>query len=220
MDTIALPDAYSGLLLDCDGVLVDSHGQSRAAFKQWVKDVDADITIDEGSGTGRRVSEMMSTVFDIDRAAIEARRLVGIEVSLASGTRPCEGAAKLLEEVEGRIPWAVVTSADREVAEARLVAAGLPVPKVLVAAGDVTRGKPEPECYMKAAGELGLSPHQCLAIDDLEIGCRAAVQAGSLTVRLTSEASTDKYQARTLRDVKLTLHGAPVTFSVAIRRVK
>ncbi|MGK6323685.1 HAD family hydrolase [Sphingomonas sp. DT-51] len=51
--------------------------------------------------------------------------------------------------------WAIVTSAPRKLAERRLRAAGVPLPKVLVTAEDVQRGKPDPSCFLTAAQQLG-----------------------------------------------------------------
>ncbi len=50
------------------------------------------------------------------------------------------GARSLLEHLE--LPWAVVTSAPRELAVRRLGAAGLPLPQVLVPADEIEHGKP------------------------------------------------------------------------------
>ena len=45
-------------------------------------------------------------------------------------------------------PWAIVTSAWRTLAEARVVAAGLPVPRVIVPVDEVRKGKPDPEGFL------------------------------------------------------------------------
>lgn len=49
---------------------------------------------------------------------------------------------------------------------------------------DVTRGKPDPEIYVKAMERLGLSPEECLIVEDNENGIRAAVASGAHVLRV------------------------------------
>lgn len=46
---------------------------------------------------------------------------------------------------------------------ARLKAAGLPVPQSLIGAEDVLAGKPSPEGYLKGAAALGFPAGRCTA---------------------------------------------------------
>jgi sugar-phosphatase len=59
--------------------------------------------------------------------------------------------------------------------------AGLPLPKVLVGADDVTKGKPDPEPYLKGAELLGFPASQCIVMEDAVAGVRAA-HAGKMDV--------------------------------------
>ncbi len=49
---------------------------------------------------------------------------------------------------------------------------------VMVSNEDVTKGKPDPEMYLKATELLGLHPAECLVVEDNEIGIKAARAAG------------------------------------------
>lgn len=74
----------------------------------------------------------------------------------------------------------------------RLVAAGLPVPEVLVAAGDVSVGKPDPQGYLKAAAALGYAPERCLVIEDAPAGILAGVASGATVLAVaTSHDAAD-----------------------------
>ena len=44
---------------------------------------------------------------------------------------------------------------------------------------DVAHPKPDPEIYRKAIGHLGLSPEQCLIVEDNENGIKAAIASGA-----------------------------------------
>jgi sugar-phosphatase len=84
-------------------------------------------------------------------------------------------------------PWAVVTTADRRLADARLAAAGLVAP-LLITIEDVKRGKPDPEGYLLAARRLGVEPQRCLVVEDTATGLQAGRAAGAVTAALKGEA--------------------------------
>jgi len=61
-------------------------------------------------------------------------------------------------------------------------AAGLALPRVIIAAEDVSTGKPSPEGYLTAAHLLGLRAQDCVVFEDAEAGLRAGVASGACTV--------------------------------------
>jgi sugar-phosphatase len=71
-------------------------------------------------------------------------------------------------------------------ATARLKFCGLPVPKVLITADQVTHGKPHPEPYLKGAEGLGLAPAECLVIEDAPAGIQAGQTAGMKVIGMAS----------------------------------
>jgi sugar-phosphatase len=76
------------------------------------------------------------------------------------------------------MPGLIVTSGSTELAKARLERAGLPIPRVLIAADAVTQGKPSPEPYLLGAKQLGLAPERCVVIEDAPAGIEAGRKAG------------------------------------------
>jgi sugar-phosphatase len=86
-------------------------------------------------------------------------------------------------------PLAIVTSGATRLAEARLRAAGLPRPAVLVSADSVSRGKPDPEPYLLAAQRLGVAPGRCTVFEDAPAGVAAGHAAGMRVVALTTTVS-------------------------------
>ncbi|MFD0662100.1 HAD-IA family hydrolase [Thermocatellispora tengchongensis] len=98
---------------------------------------------------------------------------------------PLPAAARLLHDLpEDR--WAAVTSGSGALMRARLQTAGLPVPEVLVAAEDVSAGKPDPEGYLKAAAALGHPAERCLVIEDAPAGIAAGRAAGAHTLAVAT----------------------------------
>lgn len=49
----------------------------------------------------------------------------------------------------------------------------------MVAASDVSRPKPDPEIYLTAIAKLGVTPKECLIVEDNENGIKAAMAAGA-----------------------------------------
>jgi len=72
-----------------------------------------------------------------------------------------------------------VTSAPRALAEVRLRTVNLPIPKVMITAEDVQRGKPDPQGFLLAAQRLGVRIDECLVFEDSPAGVAAAKAAGA-----------------------------------------
>jgi sugar-phosphatase len=104
-------------------------------------------------------------------------------------------------------PWAVVTSAWRTLAEARIRTAGLPLPKVMVPVDEIRNGKPHPEGYLQAAEQLGVEPEECLVFEDTRPGIEAGVNAGMQVVALLTTIPAHALRHRPLirdfRDVTI-----------------
>jgi sugar-phosphatase len=73
-------------------------------------------------------------------------------------------------------------------AEVRIRAAGLPLPKHMITSDDVQRGKPDPEPYLKAAQILGFPPADCIVVEDAPAGIRAGQSSGARVLALRTTA--------------------------------
>ena len=71
-----------------------------------------------------------------------------------------------------------MTSATERLARSRMEAAGIRVPAQIVSADRVAQGKPHPEPYRKGAELLGISPSECLVIEDSASGAQSGHVAG------------------------------------------
>ena len=98
----------------------------------------------------------------------------------------------------GRVPVAVVSGAFRREIEPVLAGAGLDDwVEVIVAAGDVERGKPDPECYLRAVSLLDgvLRPDEVVAFEDTEAGVASAKAAGLYCVAVLGTHSAERLHA-------------------------
>ncbi|RYY82899.1 MAG: HAD family hydrolase [Comamonadaceae bacterium] len=68
--------------------------------------------------------------------------------------------------------------------------------EVVVSGDDVRRSKPEPEGYQLAMARLGVAPEACVAIEDTEIGLRAAASAGVRTLAIPHALSAHQDLSR------------------------
>jgi len=88
------------------------------------------------------------------------------------------GAGEAVRALAQRWPLGLASSANREVIDLVLDLAGFADAfRVTVSSEEVSRGKPAPDVYLKAASELGAAPARCVAIEDSSSGLRAAAAA-------------------------------------------
>ncbi|QJW35090.1 HAD-IA family hydrolase [Cellulosimicrobium protaetiae] len=177
---VTAPDTWAwrgaALLLDLDGTLVDSTAAIDRHTLAWAARLGLDGDAVVAASHGRRDVEVVRLVAPGADVAREVEWLHRISCDDTEGVVAVPGAAELLDDLDPRA-WTVVTSAAREVALARLTAAGLPVPARFVCAEDVARGKPDPEGFLAGARLLGVDPRRCLVLEDSAAGVAAGRDA-------------------------------------------
>lgn len=166
-----------GVLFDCDGVLVDSDASVLTAWSRWARALGFDPDVVTSIVHGRRSADTVAELVPGDGQAAALELIDRYEIEDARTVSAIPGAADLVAAIPPD-RWAVVTSGTRALATARLTAAGVPLPNVLVTAGDVARGKPDPEGYLAAATGLGLEPIVTIVLEDAPAGIAAARAAG------------------------------------------
>lgn len=173
--------ASAAVLSDLDGTLLDSSAPVHRVWDAFARrhGLDTRSVIDYVYGRPPREA-IPVLVPDADHAA-EIAAIDEAEVRDVDGVRALPGAQELLA---GPRPVAIVTSCTEALARARLHAAGLPVPAVLVSADAVTRGKPDPECFALAAARLGVDPSRCVVLEDAPAGITAGRAAGARVIAL------------------------------------
>ncbi|MGA6220263.1 HAD family hydrolase [Streptomyces umbrinus] len=183
------------LLFDNDGTLVSSLESVYRCWTRWAEEYG--ITAEEFARVelhGRPAAEIAADLLPADRVPEAVVRIEQLEVEdVEGGVHLLPGTRALLDSVPAD-RWAVVTSATRRLAEARLDEAGIR-PKTLIAADDITRGKPDPEPFLLAARRLGVDPARCVVFEDAPAGLQAGRSAGMTTVALTTTHQADELHA-------------------------
>jgi sugar-phosphatase len=201
----------AAILFDLDGVLVDSTRSVERQWRAWAREqgINGDQVANVSHGV--RAIEVIRAVAPHLDAEIEVRKLESREANDRNGVAVMPGAIDLVRSIpDGR--WCVVTSGTRHLATARLQLAGIPLPKVLITADDVTHGKPHPEPYLKGAQLLGVNPAECLVIEDAPAGIQSAQAGGMKAIALTStypaSALTEaNLVVKSLTQIQVTLNG-------------
>ncbi len=178
---------FEGLLFDLDGVLVLSRHVIVRQVKAWANSHSLDPEYVLGLTWGRRDEEVVREALPDADLAREMESIQAEEVHDTRGIAAMAGAAELLASLSAG-DWSVVTSARRAVAEARLFAAGLPVPERMVTAEEVRLGKPNPEPYVVGARRLGKPADRCIAFEDARAGIDAAHGGGMFVVGVAAES--------------------------------
>jgi sugar-phosphatase len=167
-----------GVLFDLDGVLVDSTPAVARVWAKWAAKHGfvADEVVRQAHGR-----PSIATIRDLlpngDHDA-ENREVERGEIEDVDDVIPLPGALEILNALP-QDRWAIATSCTRRLAEVRIRAAGLPLPKHLVTATDIQHGKPHPEPYLKAAKLLGLAPADCVVVEDAPAGICSGKAAGA-----------------------------------------
>lgn len=166
-----------GVLFDCDGVLVDSDPPVIAAWTRWAQDQGLDPDEVVSVVHGRRAADTVAMLVPSERQQAALELINRYELDAAHHVTAIPGAGELTRSVPAQ-KWAVVTSGTTTLARARLQAAGIPDPRVLITADDVELGKPDPAGYLAAARLLGVRPGSAAVLEDAAAGISAARAAG------------------------------------------
>lgn len=195
MSRDVLAETFDAVLFDMDGTLISSIASVERCWRRLAEEFAIPASAFGDSGFhGVPARDILLTLMP-DRTAAERgaalARIVDLEVTDTDDIEPLPGAVRALTALGGRA--AIVTSCGRRLAEARLRAAALPVPAVVVTADDVRRGKPDPEPFARGAELLGAAPARCLVVEDAAAGVDSGRAAGAATlgVRTTSAGGAD-----------------------------
>jgi HAD superfamily hydrolase (TIGR01509 family) len=117
--------------------------------------------------------------------------------------KPMPGLVRLLTELQqAGIPMAVASAAMRKNVEFIIEALDLrPYFRCLIPLEEVTRGKPHPEIYLKAAARLGAEATHCVAFEDSFVGIEAVKRAGMKCVAVASTFPAAELRQKTSADL-------------------
>lgn len=189
-----------GILFDLDGVLINSGEFHYQAWKIFYKKFNHTLTEEEfKKGFGKKNKDILEEFFKkpLSEELIEKYSNEKEEIfrKLAKGKIKCiSGAEDLVKRLkEDNYLLGLVSSTPR--INIDFVLKEIKLDKcfnTIISAEDVREGKPNPECYLKAAAELKLKPKECIVIEDSLAGIKAALAANMKCIAITTTQPYEK----------------------------
>jgi beta-phosphoglucomutase len=189
-----------GVIFDMDGVLVDSYQTHFASWRETAAKHGLSMTQAEFAGTfGRTSRDIISILWpgkfsdaevplvDQDKEAIYRRML-------DEGFPEMDGAGGLIAALHksgfgiaigSSGPPENVALVQRHISNGSFITAS-------VNGSEVTRGKPDPQVFLKAAEKLGIAAKRCAVVEDAPVGVEAARRAGMVSIGLLGTAPAEK----------------------------
>ena len=189
------------VLWDMDGTLVDTEPYWIAAEHAiveehggtWNDEFAHELVGNDLMVSAAFIRENSPITWEPERIVEELLARVVSQVQEHVPWRP--GARELLEALgEAGVPNALVTMSWRTLADAVVTTLPEGTFAAVVTGDEVARGKPHPEPYLTAARVLGVSPLDCVAIEDSPTGVRAAVAAGVPTIAVPHVVSVPEIE--------------------------
>lgn len=217
------------IIFDFDGVVIDSEPLHLEAVKAALGEAGDGLTpelyaqrylaYDDPSGIALFFADRGINLQEEELQEVVARKgAIYAEMIRAGQTRFFPGAAELIRELAAAVPLAIATGSLRREVSAILAAGNLlSCFRVIVAAEDVSKSKPDPESYNRALAELNrvtgavpaIQPEETLVIEDAKQGIASARRAGMKCLAVTTS-----YPAHELGEADLILPSlAGVQFS-------
>lgn len=184
----------SAVIFDVDGTLLDTEHIYVSAWRTACREMGCELPEDVIRRTRAIDRTLAVQIFreslgqDFDYFAAFARRVEIAEAVIAAKTQPLvkPGACELLNWLDAHgIKKAVASMTDSGKTRSHLESAGLLHRFPTVITGDmVTKGKPDPEIFLRSAALLGAEPETCIVCEDSYAGVEAAKRAGMLPVMI------------------------------------
>lgn len=172
------------LILDCDGVLIDSEIISARMLVQELAKLGVEIDLPYVARyfLGRSYPTVMAQIrkeFGLTLPPeFEAQYRESLLAAFQTSLTIMPGVAEMLDDLD--VPCCVATSSSPRRAEFSLRLVGLwdRLGAHTFTASLVEKGKPAPDLFLYAAAKMGADPANCLVIEDSLTGIRAAHAAG------------------------------------------
>ncbi len=195
-----------GAIFDWDGVIIDSEAQHRRSWDRLAEETG--LSFPKGAfekSFGMRNAQIIPDILgwaapgdhgEIARLADRKESLYREEIR-SQGIEALPGIRDFLDVLRtAGIPCAVGSSTSRKNIETVLELTQLGgCFDVIVSAEDVSRGKPEPDVFLRAAERLGVEPADCVVFEDAHVGIEAARRGGMRVVGLATTHPAESLSA-------------------------
>lgn len=189
------------VLFDMDGVITDSNPYHKDAWFLFCEKYNVPLTEEDvpkyiyGKTNKQALKDLFKKEFSPEESFALSEEKEAIYRQLHQATiEPVKGIPKFLQTLQqNQILTAVATNAP--VANLNFTLDTLQLRQyfnVLIDASQVTKGKPDPEIYLKAAELLNMPPEHCIVMEDSTTGVEAGLRAGMKVVSITTTHSKEE----------------------------
>lgn len=194
-----------GLIFDMDGTMFDTEKISLAAMEHLAKEygirLSRETMLSFMGLPGEKIRQRYLELFgaDFDYAGYRQQKIDYQDAVIQREGVPVKaGLLPLLQYAGAKgIPCAVATSTNRERAEDLIHRAGVrDYFDAVVCGEDVVCGKPAPDIFLFAARKLGVSPADCMGIEDSRNGILAVHRAGMFAALVPDLIPVDSEMAQ------------------------
>jgi putative hydrolase of the HAD superfamily len=185
------------VIFDWDGTLADTKKAVLRSFQKVLEGAGCRVS-DEfierriGIGTKKTIIEAFRECrMRLDVSTLEnlAKEKIRVQAELTDIVSLFDGAAELLENLQGRTKIALATMSNRKVVDKLLSEKRIrEYFDVVVSADEIVKPKPDPEVFLVSAAKLGVKPEDCVVVEDSVFGVRAAKAAKMMCVAVSSGA--------------------------------
>ncbi len=217
---MSLPEplgTFDAVIFDFDGTLADSHESMMNAYRIFAAEYGVDYKLAE-QYTGMPTEAVAKILLPPELARAGGLRIDELESTNTDGVMALPGAVEALAAIP-HDRQAIATSCTDRLIAARMRAADLPMPAVVVTRDMVAEGKPAPDSFLLAAEMLGVDPARCVVLEDAPAGVRGAKAAGCATIgvrtRYDDEALAADWCVDTLADLRFVATDGGIVVSPA-----
>ncbi|MEO9071249.1 MAG: HAD family phosphatase [Ginsengibacter sp.] len=189
------------VIFDLDGTLLDNNSFHRKTWEAYLKNIGKQISEEEFNAHlngrtnkdaveyiyGRKMSEEESTKYTLEKESLY-REIYKPFI------RPVNGLINFLEILNHKnIPMAIATSGIQPNID--FMFEHVPIKKyfkVVINSSHITKGKPDPEIYLKVALLLKVPPKNCLVFEDAVVGIKSAKAAGMKVIAIATTQTKEQ----------------------------
>jgi len=184
------------LILDCDGVIVDSEPFSCGAWNVvFTTRFNIDIGTNYDPILGKKIQDSVDyylTKYDIPRSQelitdlIQRKEQAYMELVRQNGLQPVVGVKECISQAK-RLGWKVAVASSGSHEKIRFSLGQVDLLGAfdeIISGDDVRKGKPAPDLFLKSIAMVHAQPSDCVIVEDSVTGVTAAKKSGALTIGL------------------------------------